>query len=63
MKKEAILKEIASYKKERDKILKHFKAIVAKNDNDLEIQERIDVLLDLIKIFQNRIDELEQMIQ
>ena len=64
MEKLQILKEIASLEKLRHKLVKNFEKIAQKeDDNTLTEPERIDAILDLIKIFDTKIMELKALIE
>jgi hypothetical protein len=63
MKKSEVLRQIAAFEKERNKLIKHFESIVNKDDNGFEKNERIDIPLYLIKDFENRINELKALIE
>ena len=59
-----ILKQIASLEKARQKLMRNFQKIVDKeDDNTLIEQERIDAILDIIKVFDNKINELKTLIE
>ena len=59
-----ILKQIASLEKARQKLMRNFQKIVDKeDDNTLIEQERIDAILDIIKVFDNKINELKALIE
>ena len=64
MEKQQILKKIASLEKARQKLIRNFETIVAKvDDNTLLEQERIDALLDIIKIFDDKVNELKALLE
>ena len=64
MEKIQILKEIASLEKLRHKLVKNFEKIAQKeDDNTLTEPERIDAILDLIKMFDTKIMELKALIE
>ena len=64
MEKLQILKEIASLEKLRHKLVKNFEKIAQKeDDNTLTEPERIDAILDLIKMFDTKIMELKALIE
>jgi transposase len=59
-----ILKQIASLEKAHQKLMRNFQKIVGKeDDNTLIEQERIDALLDIIKVFDHKINELKALIE
>lgn len=60
MTKQDILKRIALLEKQKAKLLKNFKAIVKRNDNDLSKVERENSILDIINEFNRQINELKK---
>ncbi len=64
MEKLQILKQISSLEKARQKLMINFEKIAAReDDNSLNESERIDAILDIIKIFDGKIEVLKALIE